>query len=153
MENLVGSLRRDFPAISFEPGKLPHWSPSEKRVTYSENGQNNQWTLLHELGHALCDHTDYRSDMDLLQKEIEAWDKAVSVSKEYGIIISREHIEDCLDTYRDWLHKRSTCPDCGTHGLQHSKALYYCPNCQTHWQVSSARFCRPYRLKKALATK
>lgn len=153
MENLVASLRRDFPAISFELGELPHWSPSDKRVTYSDEAQNSQWTLLHELGHALCGHNDYKSDLDLLQKEIEAWNKALLVGKSYEIRIDKSHIEDCLDTYRDWLHKRSTCPECSTHGLQHSKALYYCPNCQTHWQVTSARFCRPYRLKKALTTK
>jgi len=153
MENLVTSLKQDFPAVSFVPGEISHWSPTKQQVTYSDASQNCEWTLLHELGHALCGHSDYKSDVDLLQKETEAWSKAVSISKGYGIFIAQEHIEGCLDTYRDWLHKRSTCPGCSAHGLQHSKALYYCPNCQTHWQVSSARFCRPYRLKKALTAK
>lgn len=153
MDSLIVSLKRDFPAISFISGELPHWSPSKQQVTYTDNSPHNQWTLLHELGHALCGHKDYKSDVDLLQKETEAWSKAAFVGKNYGVAIAQEHIETCLDTYRDWLHKRSTCPECGTHGLQHSKALYYCPNCQTHWQVSSARFCRPYRLKKAQTTK
>jgi hypothetical protein len=152
MKQLLVKLRRDFPDIRFEAGNLAHWSPESNTVTYSNN-LSGEITLLHELGHALCGHVSYASDIDLLRKEVQAWQKAQAIAAEYEVEILSDHVEDCLDTYRDWLHKRSTCPECGSHGLQRSKALYQCPNCQTHWQVSSARFCRPYRLKKALTAK
>lgn len=149
MKPLLDKLRQDFPEITFMPGEVPHWSPENNTVTYTEGAQGEA-TLLHELGHALCGHSDYSSDVDLLRKEVEAWQKATAVAAGYSISLPKDHIENCLDTYRDWLHKRSTCPTCSGHGLQRSKALYHCPNCQSHWQVSFARFCRPYRLKRAL---
>jgi hypothetical protein len=122
-------------------------------VSYNpDEGSTGFWSILHELGHALLDHQSYENDVNLLQKEAEAWEKAVIVAKSYGMTIDQEHIQNCLDTYRDWLHKRSTCPTCSSHGLQQNKALYRCLNCQGAWKVSSARFCRPYRLKKALTT-
>lgn len=152
MEKLVDKLKQDYPSLTFLEGEQAHWSPKDATVTYSRaSAKTGIWTLFHELGHALCGHQDYTNDIDLLKKEAEAWERAQKVALPYGTEISKDHIENCLDTYRDWLHKRSSCPGCDTHGLQRSKALYYCPNCQTTWKVSSARFCRPYRLKEAPA--
>lgn len=150
MENLLAKLRQDYPTLTFKEASVASWSPTSRCVSYSTTDvETASGSLLHELGHAVCDHQAYSSDVSLLRKESEAWDKAQELSKKYQITIDDEQIQGCMDTYRDWLHKRSTCPDCGTHGLQQSKALYCCPNCQTTWMVSSARFCRPYRLKKA----
>lgn len=153
MEKFIDKLRRDFPSLSFQEGPAASWSPSKRQITYSNSGDSheaNAWSVLHELGHALLGHEDYESDVSLLQKETEAWMRATALATSYDLAISHEHIENCLDTYRDWLHKRSTCPDCDSHGLQQNKALYRCLNCQAIWKVTSARFCRPYRLKKAL---
>jgi len=152
MEKLVARLKQDYEWITFMPGSTASWSPQDKQVTYEPSEEiPATWSLLHELGHALAAHSQYESDVSLLQKETEAWEKAVGISSTYKIEISDEHVQACLDTYRDWLHKRSTCPNCTGHGVQQSKALYCCVNCQSTWTVSSARFCRPYRLKKALA--
>lgn len=152
METLVSRLRKDFPDITFVAGEVAHWSSDNKTITYQKGtAANLYWSLLHELGHAIANHKSYHTDVDLLQKETEAWSKAIEIAPIYNINIDDNHVQDCLDTYRDWLHKRSTCPECSSHGLQQSKALYRCFNCQTTWKVSSARFCRPYRLKKALA--
>jgi ribosomal protein L37AE/L43A len=150
MEKFVDKLRRDYTHLSFKETGVASWSPHASQISYaaSEN-ETDIWSALHELGHALMGHTTYTSDIELVKKEAEAWDKATSVAKKYGITISEEHIQDCLDTYRDWLHKRSSCPACGNHGLQRSKGLYCCLNCQNTWKVSSARFGRPYRLRKA----
>jgi hypothetical protein len=152
MEMLVNKLAKDFPWIIFVKGDVAHWSSSSKTVIYEASGNNrSSWSLLHEVGHAIACHESYSTDVSLLQKETEAWAKAIEIAPKYNITIDDNHVQDCLDTYRDWLHKRSTCPHCDGHGLQQSKTLYRCFNCQSTWKVSSARFCRPYRLKKALA--
>lgn len=77
--------------------------------------------------------------------ESEAWSVAAKIGRKYGVSISDEHIQNCLDTYRDWLHRRSTCPTCGTHVIQSDSNTYRCYNCQTVWHVSNRRFVRPYR--------
>jgi hypothetical protein len=153
MEKLIAKLQEDLPWISFVDGAVAMWSPRNKQVMYEASDEPRAaWSLLHEVGHAIAQHQSYESDISLLQKETEAWSRALTLSETYHIKIDEDHIQACLDTYRDWLHKRSTCPDCNSHGLQQSKALYRCLNCQITWTVGSARFCRPYRLKKALAS-
>jgi hypothetical protein len=154
MEKFVHKLKKDFPSLSFQEGSVASWSPRKRQIAYSVSAADHQvdiWSVLHELGHALLGHEDYESDIGLLQKEADAWERAIKLAAQYNLAINPDHIQNCLDTYRDWLHKRSTCPDCNSHGLQQNKALYRCLNCQTTWKVTNARFCRPYRLKKALA--
>ena len=148
MKELVKSLKGKYPHITFAQGDTAQWSSTKQQVTYIADGRTeNAWALLHELGHALLGHESYASDAELLQKEAAAWAKACSVALDYKIRIAPDHIEACLDTYRDWLHKRSTCPDCSAQGLQQSKAMYSCFNCPATWKVTEHRFCRPYRLK------
>jgi hypothetical protein len=148
MEKLIKVLQRDYPALNFVVGPQASWSPTTKQITYTTSEQEKDiWSLLHEIAHALLEHKTYGSDSALVRMEAEAWERAVILGVAYQITINSDYIQDSLDTYRDWLHKRSTCPTCSHHGLQQSKGLYRCLNCQDHWQVSSARFCRPYRLK------
>ncbi len=150
MGTLVSKLRQDYPGLVFTQSSVASWSPQSRQIFYSNSRKTRDvWSLLHELGHALLGHNSYESDVELLHKELAAWHKASDVGKKYGILIDEEHIQNCLDTYRDWLHKRSSCPDCQKHGLQQSKGLYNCLNCRATWKVSSERFCRPYRLKNA----
>jgi hypothetical protein len=152
MEKFVDKLQKDHPGISFIETGIASWSPRKRQVSYSgTDDEINIWATLHELGHAVLDHQSYENDVSLLQKEAEAWNRALLLANKYGITIPDTHIQDCLDTYRDWVHKRSICPTCGNHGLQQSQSLYCCLNCQGTWKVTSARFCRPYRLKMALA--
>jgi hypothetical protein len=149
MEAFVDKLRRDYPALAFVPGKTAHWSARHQEVIYaSSDSPSAVWTLLHELGHALLGHSTYDSDASLMQKEVEAWEKARQLGQKYNLIMGDDHIQQCLDTYREWLYKRSACPKCNSHGVQHSNGRYACLNCRTEWQVTSARFCRPYRLTK-----
>lgn len=150
MEALINKLRATYPQIRFTYGEVAKWSSKEQEITYHDDGsEESVWTLLHELGHGLLGHTSYTSDAALIQKEVAAWVKARELAKDHQIEIDTVHIEDCLDTYRDWLHKRSTCPTCNAQGLQQSQRLYACFNCQSTWKVTLDRFCRPYRLRKA----
>ena len=144
---LVKKVAADYPQLKFKPGPQEHWSPKTKTITY-EAGSDSQhmgYGLLHELAHALLDHSNYHSDFELLKLESQAWQTAAKLGRSYGIEIDDEHIQNCLDTYRDWLHRRSKCPTCGMHVLQNDPETYKCFNCGASWHVSSGRFARSYR--------
>jgi hypothetical protein len=141
--DFIGSVSRDYPEFTFQVGKQEHWSPKTKTIFFNPN--KPCYGVLHELAHALLDHSNYHTDFELLRMESDAWELAMEIGGKYAIIIDYDHIQNCLDTYRDWLHRRSTCPSCGTHVLQGKSGNYLCYNCQTSWHVSSGRFVRPYR--------
>jgi predicted RNA-binding Zn-ribbon protein involved in translation (DUF1610 family) len=147
--DLVSNVAKDFPQFKFRPGDQEHWSSSTKTITFSQTEpfEELSYGLLHELAHALLGHRDYHSDFELLKLESEAWELATEIGRKYRIKLDEDHIQDCLDTYRDWLHRRSTCPTCGVHVLQQNETTYKCFNCGTSWQVSHRRFARPYRRK------
>jgi hypothetical protein len=145
MKTLLRKLQADYPEIAFVEGEAFYWSPADKSVTYSPiqtEPEIGQWSLLHEVSHGILGHERYQSDFELMKLEVEAWHHAKRLARRYGVQIDAEHIEDCLDTYRDWLHRRSTC---STVSLQKDPKTYQCHNCKTQWHVSSSRFCRPYR--------
>ncbi len=148
MLKLLARLRADFPAITFTEGESFYWSPKDKSVTYalvSTQPEIAGWSLLHEVSHGALGHTHYHSDFELVQLEVAAWQHAVRLARKYKVRIDPEHVQDCLDTYRDWLHRRSTCPECGTVSIQSDPKTYKCFNCSAVWHVSNSRFCRPYR--------
>jgi hypothetical protein len=148
MQKLLDDLAILLPHITCKSGAAFRWSPQEQEITYRGTAhptELDEWALLHEAGHALLNHKTYNSDLELLLLEVAAWEKASEVAAELGILIDPEHIQDCLDTYRDWLHQRSTCPVCTTTCLQISSTTYRCHNCSTEWRVSTSRFCRAYR--------
>jgi hypothetical protein len=150
MVELVKKLRKLTPGIGYHKGNSYYWSPKQQSITYRqvEHEPTADWALLHEAAHALLDHQSYDSDLELLLLEVAAWQKAKELGQDLGILIDEDHIQDCLDTYRDWLHQRSTCPSCSIISMQISSREYLCHNCKTTWHVTAARFCRPYRLMK-----
>lgn len=150
LAELTLKLSHDFPAITIQAGTQFYWSPKDHTVFYDENKttESASWALLHELSHGVLGHTSYKTDFELLKLEVAAWQKAKELAAQYDITIAEDHIQDCLDTYRDWLHARSECPACTEHGLQKNATTYSCLNCHTNWHVSSERFCRPYRMSK-----
>lgn len=155
MDSLLKKLRQDFPEVTFTAADEFCWSPKTNEIHYNSGGTTANtavWSLLHELGHAQLNHTGYESDLELLQLEAAAWQKAREIGKSYGYDIDEDHIEDCLDTYRDWLHQRSACPRCNNRSLQQNSKQYSCYNCGTTWSVSLSRFCRPYRRVKQTKT-
>ncbi len=148
MLTLLAKLEKDFPELTFEAGTEFCWSPKTQCITYYADPDDETvaaWSLLHEVAHADLGHNRYGSDFELLHMEAAAWHQAAKLAEKYGYEISSDHIQDCLDTYRDWLHQRSTCPRCGTTSLQATARKYQCHNCSTSWTVTASRFCRPYR--------
>jgi hypothetical protein len=148
MDELITTLQGKFPRLKFTAAKQFYWSPETGEIFYRQGAreQEAEWSLLHETGHAALEHQSYQGDFELLQMELEAWERARQLGREIGIKISEDHVQDCMDTYRDWLYKRSICPGCGTKCLQQDDHEYYgCFNCHTVWRVSASRFCRAYR--------
>jgi hypothetical protein len=155
MDKLIKQLQIDYPTLQFESGSMFCWSPKQQSVVFKSTSGSDivaVWSLLHEVGHALLDHHDYASDFELLKLEVEAWTKAEELAHIYKYAIDADHIQDCLDTYRDWLYQRSTCPTCTNTSLQSDAKTYTCFNCGTTWHVSGSRMCRPYRRKQKAAS-
>ncbi len=152
MELLLQKLKSHHPAIEFVPGSRFSWSPVKNQVVYKVPDDKldkvSVWSLLHELAHALLGHNNFSSDFELLSLEAQAWSKANELAKKYGHTIDDDHIQDCLDTYRDWLYARSSCPFCSSCSLQTDSKTYACFNCGGSWQVSASRLCRAYRKKQ-----
>lgn len=152
LESLLKHIAADYPDLEFIESAHFSWHAGRKHVSFKKVGataKHNMWALLHELGHALLGHAGYKHDIELLQLEVAAWEKGRELAEYYGLRIDEDYVQDCLDTYRDWLHLRATCPTCFARSLQTTEKRYRCFNCQTEWQVSRSRLCRPYRLQKA----
>lgn len=137
---LVKQLRRDYPDILFQSGANDAWNPIEAIVHYRHSSDSPD-QLLHELGHALLMHTSYKRDIELVGMERDAWTKAQEIAQKYDLSIDNESIDTHMDTYRDWLHARSTCPQCESNGLQTDSHLYQCLACDITWRVNDARTC------------
>jgi hypothetical protein len=146
--NTLNTLKETFPSIHFTEGELFSWSPKDTTVIYTLSYTNEDhavYALIHEVAHGALQHEHYKNDIDLLRHEVEAWDKAQDIANDISITINSDHIQDCLDTYRDWIHKRATCPHCSVVGLQEDTGTYSCFNCQTRWKVPESPLCRVSR--------
>ena len=150
IDSLIDKLQLDYPQFTFKKSDCFSWSPNEKTIYLGNSVDENIPYLLHELAHALLDHLNYTSDIELANMECAAWDKATELAKHYNISINQDDIQSDLDTYRDWLHKRSLCPKCQTSGLQNGDNTYQCLVCNHKWRVNEARLCalRRYKLVK-----
>jgi two-component SAPR family response regulator len=151
MQKLINKLQAEFPKLRFVAAKQFYWSPESGEIFYNQGarGQQAMWSLLHETGHALLGHKSYEADFELIRLEVAAWERAQQLAERHALTIDEDHIQDCLDTYRDWLYKRSICPTCTTKCLQQGDFVHYrCFNCHTTWRVTASRFCRAYRRQK-----
>ncbi len=149
MQLLVETLTEAHPHLKFVAAVSFYWCPETSEVFYDTTRSeevSSSWSLLHETSHALLGHTSYKADVELLHLEVAAWNHAIAIGYDYGITIDDDYVQDCLDTYRDWLYRRSLCPGCGSQCLQDDESSHYrCFNCHTRWHVSPSRFCRAYR--------
>jgi hypothetical protein len=140
--SLTDTLIRDFPQFSFKNDTDFLWSPDTAVIHIVPSDPHYEVFMLHELSHALLHHQGYDRDINLLKLERDAWHHATSVlGVQYGVDIKDDFVQDNLDTYRDWLHARSTCPHCKAVGLQTKRQLYSCPACTHEWRVNEARMC------------
>jgi hypothetical protein len=149
MIELVKKLAIAHPHLRFVAAESFYWCPETSEVFYDAarlTDVSGKWSLVHETSHALLQHATYKADIELLHLEVAAWSHAQNLATQYGMTIDNEYIQDCLDTYRDWLYRRSLCPGCGSQCLQSDETNHYrCYNCHARWHVSPSRFCRAYR--------
>jgi hypothetical protein len=144
---LVKRLRQDFPQFQFVAAPVSRWSPPEQTVYFASDAPAE---TLHELGHALLGHADFVQDVELLVIERDAWDKARGLAPNYAITIDDDTVEDAMDEYRDWLHARSLCPNCGQTGVQsRTTGDYDCLNCAARWRANDARRSGLRRLRRS----
>jgi hypothetical protein len=140
--SLVKTLQCDFPQFAFEISDDFRWTPSLQTIYYTPIRSDASQQILHELGHALLGHIDYEKDITLLKIERDAWDYAKdTLAARYRVSLSNDQVQDALDSYRDWLHARSTCPACTAIGMQIKKQTYRCLACTHQWRVNEARIC------------
>lgn len=150
--SLVAKLKADFPDIHFKVDDDFYWSPSTKTVhTAPVKNTDDARMLLHEVAHAILGHSHFKRDIDLVKIEREAWDYVQkTLAPRYAVPASDDDIEDMLDTYREWLHARSTCPHCSMTGIQTDTSLYHCLGCGYDWRVNDARRCGLKRYSLAI---
>ena len=150
MTRLIEQIITDYPHIDFKAGKRFAWSPANSVVWYEKKKLGDLQgllALLHEVSHALLQHKEFENDMELMNYEVSAWKNARILADKYSIDVSDEYIDDCLESYRDWLYKRSTCVECGTNSLQDTSGAYVCHICGTKWKVPNSQLCRVQRRK------
>ncbi|MDO4872318.1 MAG: hypothetical protein Q4A27_02740 [bacterium] len=146
--NFVEILAKDFPQFNFESADDFHWNFETQTIFFEPNSSNFEAQILHEIGHGIDQHANFSLDIELLQMENQAWETAREIAAEYGLKISQNLVEKHLDSYRDWLHRRSLCPNCFVNGFQQSDLSYKCPACGTIWNVNDSRFKSLRRTKK-----
>lgn len=143
---LLKALKSDFPQFTFLPANQTYWNPDSMTVFYDTYVSYAE--LLHELAHALLGHTEYRRDIELIEIERDAWNHAIrQLAPMYDVVIDREVAETALDSYRDWLHVRSACPECAAIGIQSTHQTYRCLACRSTWRVNEAKTCALRRYK------
>jgi len=145
--SLIKNLKIDFPQFIFKRSSCFLWSHSDNTIYYTDEKDDFR-LLFHELSHALLNHTDYERDIELIAIEREAWDKTKEIALKYAVVITDDYIQSNLDTYRNWMHERSTCPKCNASGVQTKKHDYKCLACGQQWHVNDAKTCALRRYSK-----
>lgn len=148
INNLKNHAKKNIDApIFFQKSNTFFWNPNNHTIYYDPSIDNAASYLIHEYSHALMSHTTYRKDIELLHMESSAWQKAEDLMQQTGVKIDNEIVQSCLDSYRDWLHERSICPECSCNGVQQNKTQYICVSCLSEWKVNPAKTCRLKRTR------
>lgn len=126
---LLETLKNTYVEFNFRPSKRFSFRPP-KTIYFVQDDENFDSLILHELGHALLGHRDFKTDIERLKMERAAWEKGREVAKNLKITLNEELIETELDSYRDWLHQRSKCYKCGLTRYQTPDGKYHCPKCE-----------------------
>ncbi len=128
-ETLLERIKRDFPEFNFCEGKKFVFKPPKTIILGPEEPSYNL-LMLHELAHAVLRHRNFKMNVERLKMENEAWEKTRELAQRYGVDFDEEIAQEELDTYRDWLHKKSRCPECGLTRFETPDGQYHCPRCE-----------------------
>ncbi len=135
MKSFLQQIKKDYPDINFIQKDYFKFSYPNKEIFYDLADDNFKLYLLHEVAHAELRHEMYKYDLELLNMERQAWELVKNkLAKKYKVSINQELIEQTLDSYRNWLYERSSCPRCGSVSYQDKKTFYHCLDCNHKWQ-------------------
>ena len=134
LESLLKLLSKDYPNFRFVKGSRFSFRPPKTIVIGPDEGEHTSMLLFHELGHALSKKYSYKLGAERLKIEATAWQKGKKAYQKYPNLPSwdDDFVEDNLDTYRNWLHKKSTCKKCGLTMYQSPDKSWSCPYCTTY---------------------
>ena len=124
------NVRGDYPAVRFVKGARFSFRPPRTVVFCDDSGDAAPLLLLHELGHFLTGRYSFKTEVERLKIEVMAWEKARELAPLYGVFVDEELMESELDSYRDFLHQKSRCPDCGLTRFQTPDRVWHCPRCE-----------------------
>lgn len=139
LSQLITNLRLAYPDLIIAAGDRFRFHPP-RTIFYPKNPPATTAPclyLLHEVGHYLQKDQNYTTDLELLQLESRAWANAKTLCQKFQITWDQTFAEHCLDSYRDWLHNRSLCPNCLINGYSDPSGLYHCPLCAKTWRHST----------------
>ena len=130
LNKIIVQLKKDYPWLRWRVGKKFAFRPPRTIVVeQAKLDECSKMLLLHEVGHAMLEHQNYRTDVERLKMERAAWEQARKLCERYGVEYDVEVAERELDSYRDWLHRRASCPRCGLTRYQGVEGEYHCPEC------------------------
>ncbi len=141
----VERLERDFPGMEFRWGcqRFSYREIKSKKTVFLGQPQPNFGLLaLHEVGHGLSGHKDYKTLIQRLKNESEAWERAKTLLLQYRErthsdeqnkipIWDEEFVQTQLDTYREWIHTKTQCKKCGLTMYQTGDSSFHCPRCES----------------------
>ena len=122
-------IKSNYPEFSFRKGKRFSFRPP-KTIIVGPNEKNDELLLLHELGHAVSGHKTFGNGAQRLKMEREAWEKARELASSYNVEFDDSLAEAELDTYRDWLDKKTRCKKCSLTCYQTPDGINHCPRCE-----------------------
>ena len=126
---LLERVREDYPELIFREGRRFSFRPP-RTIVVGPAEPGDALLLLHEMGHALSGHRNFKTDAMRLKMEREAWEKARELASRYEVRFDDDYAERELDTYRDWLDSKSRCPRCKLTRYQTPDGVYHCPRCE-----------------------
>ena len=126
---LIEQLQSDYPEFRFLKGAKFLFRPPRTIYYMPDAVEYGDLLLMHELGHAVLHHRDFRTNAERVKMERAAWEKARELCKLYGVEFRDDVAQGELDSYRDWLHQKSRCPKCGLTRFQTPDGVYHCPKC------------------------
>jgi len=97
--SLLERISEDFADLTFENGQHFEWQPDSRTVVYDIDDPYFDAHLLHEVSHAILNHTKYDRDIDLIAMERDAWQLAkVEMAERYGVRVPASILHYDRDT-------------------------------------------------------
>ena len=127
---IITRLEADLPDLRFVFGRKFAFRAPRTIVVPDDFKESDSLLVLHEVGHALTGRFNFQTEAERLRIEVLAWGEARKLAEKYGVFVDEDLIQGELDTYRNWLHQKSRCPNCGLTRFQTPDGAFHCPRCE-----------------------